>query len=95
MSINTWANMNFELKLKRKYRKISKKVRCNSQQYFQFQKYNQVTKKNYNFKTIDQNLVVFVSLRIAYVLRALEIRVFQASFEIMKISPSLSHVASY
>jgi hypothetical protein len=52
-------------------------------------------KKNYNFKTIDQNLVVFVSLRIAYVLRALEIRVFQASFEIMKISPSLSHVASY
>ena len=55
---------------------------------------NQVMKKNYNFETIDQNFVVFVSLRIAYVLGALEIRVFQASFEIMKISPSLSHVAT-
>ena len=53
-----WANINSELKLQRKYRKIS--LQCNAQQYFHFQKHNQVMKKKpYNFKTIDQNLVVF------------------------------------
>ena len=66
-----------------------KKVRCNAQQYFHFQKHNQV--QNYGSKVSS---VLFHYVLHTYVLGAVKIRVFQASFEIMKISPSLSHVAT-